>query len=119
MNARYAMCLAITLTNEDKLVLETRNSLECTVFDFPHQKVFLHVFDDIELIVSRDSLEVEGFHAEAFPQHTEIPNRLRYDIYMDRLVIDKLLSEPENIVTGNHFASRSFYDWFDFNYFGF
>lgn len=47
-----------------------------------------------------------------FPNYSEAQDRLRYDIYLDREVIEKLLSSSRN-----DFLSRSLYDWFNFNYY--
>jgi hypothetical protein len=44
MKARIAMCLAITLNDEDKQILINQKTLECSLFDFEKQKVYLKVF---------------------------------------------------------------------------
>lgn len=112
MKARLLMCLGIILDNKDKEILKKTNTLECRVSDFPNQRVYLHVFDDIDLLTQRNSCEVKGFHVEVFPKYCEAQDRLRYDIYLDREVIEKLFSS-----SGNDFESRSHYDWFNFNYY--
>ncbi|HUS48999.1 MAG TPA: hypothetical protein VMZ91_02445 [Candidatus Paceibacterota bacterium] len=116
MRAYYASGLAITLGIKDRELAERIGEVTCeyeTHYGFS-RKIFLHIRNSVR----NRSLDLEepGFHIKAVPDNKGIEGVREFHVFLSRKRFRELI-DTVDVVEGNGFSSRCFWDRCDINYF--
>jgi len=98
--------LVLSFGIEDKPVLKNGGQLEAEVSAKPHQKVIVHIWDEV-VRQENDFMGEPGLRTIADPPGYD--KRLKYEIWMDKGIANKLIEE-------GYAGCRCMYDRLDMNY---